>query len=118
MEDKSQATTIPESEANDLSKEESIKEYEIKSDNNHDYKIILKIKFSNIIINGYLLNSKTKPKYSKNFTLKDIQEMRYFTIFDSLEECFEEIVDALDLNENTITEGKNKIILKIPLKCK
>ena len=118
MEDKSQITTIPESEDNEVSKEESIKEYEIKSDNMHTYKIILKIKFSNLIITGYLLNSKTKPKYSKNFTLKDIQEMRYFTIFDSLEECFEEIVEALDMDENIITERKNKIILKIPLKCK
>lgn len=118
MEDKSQITTVPESEANEVSKEEIIKEYEIKSENNHDYKIILKIKFSNLIINGYLLNSKTKPKYSKIFTLKDIQEVRYFTIFDSLEECSEELVEALDMNENIISEKSNKIILKIPLKCK
>jgi len=118
MEDKFHITQMPEEETNDASIEESSKEYEIKSENNQIYKIILKIKFSNLIVTGYLLNSNTKAKYSKYFTLKDIQEVRYFTIFDSLDECFEEIVGALDMNKNIITEGKNKIILKIPLKCK
>ena len=47
---------MPEAETNNVSIEESFKEYEIKSDNNQTYKIILKIKFLNLIITGYLLN--------------------------------------------------------------
>ena len=92
------------------------KEFTIISNKKNKYNIIFKIISSHLLITAYLEN--TEIKYSKIFTLQDIQKVKFFIIFDTIEECLEEIVEGLNMNKNYIIEDSNKINLKISLKCK
>ena len=56
-----------------------------------------------------------KGYYEKSFSLEDIQKVKYFTIYDKIEECMEDIIAGINMNKNIITEENNKLKFVIPL---
>ena len=96
------------------------KEFEIISNEKIKYKIIFELLSSNLISNLSItaFPEKSVIKYKKIFTLEDIQKVKLFIAFDNLEECFEEIIEGLNMNQNKIIKEKNKINLIISLRSK
>ena len=51
----------------------------------------------------------------KSFSLEEIQSVKYFTIYDNIAECMDDIITGINTNKNLITEENNKLKLAIPL---
>ena len=93
-----------------------IKEFQILSNNKIKYNIFFEIITSNLLITAYPENSKIK--YEQYFSLEDIQKVKLFVAYDNLEECLDEIIEGLNMNQNSIVEETNSIKLIISLKNK
>ena len=57
----------------------------------------------------------SKFLYVKNFTLSDIQKVKLFTLYSTIDECLDEIFEGIDSGKCNLIEETNFIILNIPL---
>ena len=73
--------------------------YENKSINTN-YEVCLKN------VNNMLLIEITKNNNNK---------FKYFTIYDNIEECLDDIIDGINTNRSIISENNYGLILEIPL---
>ncbi len=47
--------------------------------------------------------------------IEEIKENKYFLMFDNLDEIYEEIINLIKNNKNSLIEENNKLIISIPL---
>ena len=93
-----------------------IKTFKIKSDKNREFIILLEN-------NGAILNLSTETKekspfqkkiYKNKFTLIDIQKVKLFNAYDSIDECLSEI----EISKGIIREKADSLDLVVPLNSK
>ena len=88
--------------------------YENKSINTN-YEVCLK-NVNNMLLIEITKNNNNKFKYyEKYFSLEDIQKVKYFTIYDNIEEYLDDIIDGINRNRSIISENNYGLILEIPL---
>ena len=90
--------------------------FDVKSEKNTEYKILLQNTGSilNISTEIKTKNSLHKTIYQNKFTLIDIQKFRFFKGYDTIDECLSEI----EINKGIIKEKENSLDLVIPLNSK
>ena len=90
--------------------------FDVKSEKNTEYKILLQNTGSilNISTEIKTKNSLHKTIYQNKFTLIDIQKVRFFKGYDTIDECLSEI----EINKGIIKEKENSLDLVIPLNSK
>ena len=86
---------------------------------NYNDRIIYKIKinpsFDELLINITKSRNGIYNYYENTFTLKDLQVVKYFTIYDNIEECMDDIISGINTNQSLIKKENNKLKLIIPL---
>ena len=79
------------------------------------YKVCMKIHSNNLLIEVTKTYDNLKDYYEKSLSLEEIQRVKYFTIYDKIEECMDDIISGINTNKNIISEENNKLKLIIPL---
>ena len=79
------------------------------------YKVCMKLVTNNLLIEVTKIYNNLKDYYEKSFSLEEIQKVKYFTIYDKIEECMDDIISGINTNKNIISEENNKLKLVIPL---
>ena len=94
------------------------KTYKIISDKKNEYYVLFENTGNLLYISteSKKNNSLEKIKYKNQFTLNDIQNVKFFKGYDTIEECLAEI----DINKGIIKEEQSKIKLDlvIPINSK
>ena len=99
--------------ANDI-----IKSFTITSDKNRTFNINFQNKSSSsLYIYAYFQNEITKIEYENNFSLEGLKDNKYLSLFDTINDIFEEIISILNKNlkEVKIIEEQAKITINIPI---
>lgn len=91
-------------------------EFNATSDKGNNFKIIFENQIDNLLITAK--SDSIKANYKNISTLSQIQEVKLFLTYDSIDECLFEIKEGIEKNENKIIEETNKLILTIPLSNK
>ena len=94
------------------------KNFIILSDKNKKYNILFENNGAILSITTTHDNNLEKVIYKNTFTLYDIQKVKLFQTYDSIDECLLEIFNILDENKAFIKEIKDKLELIIPLNSK
>ena len=81
--------------------------------NNDQINFQIMTKDNNFVISTIIKNSITQKIYEGIFSLKEIQNNKYFLQFDSIQEIFEELVFKSQTEFPTIKEENENLILKI-----
>ena len=94
----------------------SEKTYKIISDKNNSISITLKNLVSSIEIYGYFQDEILKHIYNHKFTLDSLKKNnRYFLLFESIDEIYDDLILLLDKNQTKILEDTNFISISIPI---
>ena len=99
--------------ANDI-----IKSFTITSDKNRTFNINFQNKSSSsLYIYAYFQNEITKIEYENNYSLEGLKDNRYLSLFDTINDIFEELISILNKNlkEVKIIEEQGKIAINIPI---
>jgi hypothetical protein len=93
------------------------KEFTINTNENKTYILTFQNKTSSLYINASTQTDILKLEFDKNFSLNDLKENKYLSLFDSIDEIYEEVVNIINtkLKEVKINEEKNKIVITIPI---
>ena len=92
------------------------KSFNIKSDKEHDFSISISTGISNcLLIKGKYEDNLKFHYYSSMKAIDDIKKNKYFLMFDSIEEIFNELSNLIDNSKPVIIEETNKFLLSIPL---
>ena len=93
------------------------KTFSLKSDKNRSFNLDIQNKKSSIYIYAFTQTDIQKNDFDKDFSLKDLKENKYFSLFDSIDEIYEEIINIISTktSEVKILEEKNIIIINIPI---
>lgn len=91
-------------------------EFNATSDKGNNFKIIFENQIDNLLI--IAKSDSLKANYKNISTLSQIQEVKLFLTYDSIDECLFEIKEGIEKNENKIIEETNTLILTIPLSNK
>ena len=91
------------------------KQFEVISNSNKNYFIKLLNKGNSILISCYYQKEISKVEYESEFDINYLKKVRLFAIYDSIDECLDEIFTAIDTNKTIINENLNNILLTIPL---
>ena len=89
---------------------------------NKDRKFILDL-FNyhySIILYAFFEDEIKKDEYQKEYKLEDLQKIKFLSLFDTIDDIFDEIINLFDkkLSEIKLLEESNKLIIKIPLEGK
>ena len=87
-----------------------LKIFEIKENENNIYEIEISKLADNIIINAKMKNAKDS-KFEKEITFEEIKKVKYFQMFDSIEEYINEIFSQMEIKKPSIKLGNNNLIL-------
>ena len=81
-----------------------------------NYSVEIRIYINNIIINvnDYSQYSISK-KYEKNLTLKDFQKVKYFLMYDSVKDCFNDIFKKDETKNIAIKEENDSLVITFPI---
>ena len=84
-----------------------------------NYSVEIKIYKNNIIINvnDYSQYSISK-KYEKNITIKDFQKIKYFLMYDSVKDCFNDIFKKDETKNISIKEDNDSLVITFPIQNK
>ena len=95
----------------------SSKSFIALSDKNNEYTILFenKIKLLNISSKISGNNYNHNFIYKNNFSLNDIQKVKWFLSYNSIDDCLSEIFNILKDKKMILKEEKDKLILIIPL---
>ena len=90
--------------------------YKIQSDNKKEYNILCENRGTLLNISTEINDEKTfkKKSFKNKFSLIDLQKVKLFQSYDSIEECLYEI----DFNKGIIKEENTRLNLVIPLNSK
>ena len=89
-----------------------IKSIKVKSNKNREFNITFINKDDYLIIKAKCYNI----EYEKSISLDEIKEVKLFKFYESVEECFEEMLISVDSNECFIEDEIDFITLIIPLR--
>ena len=92
--------------------------FEIKNNSNYNeivYKISLKNKDNKLLITTIKIQNNSEKYFENSFDLIEIQKVRYFIIYDSIDECMPDIISGIQTNNSKIIEEGDKLNLIIPL---
>jgi len=78
-----------------------LKIFEIKENDNNIYEIEISKLADNIIINAKMKNAKDS-KFEKEITFEEIKKVKYFQMFDSIDECINEIFSQMDIKNHQL----------------
>ena len=92
------------------------KKFEVKSNKNNLFYIHFLNKGDTLLISTYYKNEISKFDYETEFDLLYIKKVKLFTIYDTLDECLDEIFAGINTGKSSIIEDNNFINLNIPLK--
>ncbi len=79
------------------------------------YEIELQNKGNELMIKSKNINQNQIKYFENSFSLEEIQKVKYFTIYDNIEECMDDIIAGINTNKSEIKEETNGIKLIIPL---
>ena len=89
-----------------------LKTFEIKENENNIYEIEISKLADNIIINAKTKDAKdSNKKYEKELTFEEIKKVKYFQMFDSIDECINEIFSPMEIKKPSIKLEKNNLNL-------
>ena len=91
------------------------KSYNINSDKNHSFTLIIQILNSTIEIKTSYQDGMIKHNYEKQFTLDELKENKYLGLCETIEEVYEQLIILLDRNQTIIIEETNLIYISIPV---
>ena len=90
--------------------------FEIRNNNNGIiYKIKITHSLDELLVNITKSQNEIDKYFEGTFTLKDLQIVKYFTIYDNIEECMDDIISGINTNQSIIKEENNQLKLVIPL---
>jgi len=92
------------------------KKFNIKSDKNNIFEIIISKTNKYIILQAKILAKDLSNKYY--YSKKDVEiikKNKFFLMFDSLNEIYDELIDLMNNNNPNIKEDSNKLLISIPL---
>lgn len=78
-----------------------LKIFEIKENENNIYEIEISKLSDNIIINAKMKNAKDS-KFEKEITFEEIKKVKYFQMFDSIDEYINEIFSQMDIKNHQL----------------
>ena len=93
------------------------KSFLISSDKNKEYNVLFEC-FGNKLSISAETKSEEKNIFRNYFSFVEIQKVKFFLAYDTLEECVLEIFNFLEINKGFIKEKDSKIYLVIPLNSK
>ncbi len=91
------------------------KKFEIKCNNNKLFNVCFLNQGNYLLINTYYNDEFNKFVFEKKYNLSDIQNVKLFTLYSSIDECLDEIFEGIDSGKCNIIEETNYIILIVPL---
>ena len=89
--------------------------FEVISNANKHYFIKILNKADSILISCYYQKEISKIEYESEFDFNYLKKVKLFAVYDSIDECLDEIFAGIDTNKSIINENLNNIILTIPL---
>ena len=97
----------------------SFENFQIESDNHKLHNITIKNQENNslYILSFYQEENLFSIKYEKTFSLENLKNIAYFSLFNSIKEIYEEIIYLIKQKQKEIKilENSNGLIIKIPL---
>ena len=93
------------------------KSFLISSDKNKEYNVLFEC-FGNKLSISAETKSEEKNIFRNYFSFVEIQKVKFFLAYDTLEECVLEIFNFLEINKGFIKEKDSKIYLVITLNSK
>ena len=95
------------------------KKFEIKSNLNKIFYFTLLNKGETLLISSYYYNfNNSKKEYEAKFDLSYIKSVKLFIIYDTLDDCLDEIFSGIDTGKSYLVEEDKFINLYIPLNNK
>ena len=79
------------------------------------YQFKLLNKGNSLLITSNLQKGLTKFEYEGEFNLDYIKQVKLFTLYDSIDECLDEIFTGINTGNNKMVENTNYITLIVPL---
>ena len=84
-----------------------------------NYSVVVKIYKNNIISNVQDFSQYSiSKKYEKNITLKDFQKVKYFLMYDSVKDCFNDIFKKDETKNIAIKEDNDSLVITFPIQNK
>ena len=91
------------------------KKFNLKSDKNNIFEIIISKSTQHIILEAKNLKIiESNIYYSKN-ELEILKKNKYFLMFDNIDDIYDEIITLMIKNNPNIIENSNKLLISIPL---
>ena len=94
------------------------KKFEIKSNLNKIFYFTLLNKGETLLISSYYNFNNSKKEYEAKFDLSYIKSVKLFIIYDTLDDCLDEIFSGIDTGKSYLVEEDKFINLYIPLNNK
>ena len=89
--------------------------FEIKSNTGKMFYINLLNQEEYLIIAAYYISNKNKIEYESKFDISYIKKVKLFILYDTINECLEEINSGINTGKSYLVEEKNYINIFIPL---
>ena len=96
------------------------KNFIILSEDKKQYNVLFENYGNSLILSAEIIESNTieKIRFQNKFSLLDIQKVKLFQVFDSIDECLSEIFNFIELNKGIIKVKNSLLSLIIPLNSK
>ena len=85
------------------------------NDDEISYNITIENTTKKLLIKIHKAKDNIDKYYVSSFTLEDIQNVKYFLIYDNIEECMDDIISGINTNKSMVKEENNALKLIIPL---
>ena len=89
--------------------------FEIKSNTGKMFYINLLNQEEYLIITAYNISNKNRVEYESKFDISYIKKVKLFILYDTINECLEEINSGINTGKSYLVEEKNYINIFIPL---
>jgi len=89
--------------------------FEIKSNKGKMFYINLLNQEEYLIITAYYISNKNRVEYESKFDISYIKKVKLFILYDTINECLEEINSGINTGKSYLVEEKNYINIFIPL---
>ena len=89
--------------------------FEIKSNTGKMFYINLLNQEEYLIITAYYISNKNRVEYESKFDISYIKKVKLFILYDTINECLEEINLGINTGKSYLVEEKNYINIFIPL---
>ena len=93
------------------------KNFIILSEDKKQYNVLFENYGNSLILSAEIIEPNTieKIRFQNKFSLLDIQKVKLFQVFDSIDECLSEIFNFIELNKGIIKVKNSLLSLIIPL---